>query len=101
MLSDTIRSVRAAIPVLAITLVLAGCASRRPAAEPDLTYVANGSGAKCYDAVRAALEPQGITPHCLGSVRFGISVETKDAARARLLLRPLCADPDLYLILVP
>jgi hypothetical protein len=90
---------RTAATVLAITSILSACASSRP--EPNLVDVANGAGEKCYDAVRAALEPQGITPHCLGSVRFGISVEAREAARARALLKPLCADPDLYLILVP
>jgi len=54
-----------------------------------LVEIANGGGEKCYDAVRAALEPQRITPHCIGSVRFGISVEAKDAARARATLKPL------------
>lgn len=89
------------VPIVGlVAALLGGCATCRPAAEPDLVAVADGSGEASYEAVRAALVPCGITPHALGSVRFGIWVEARDAARARALLQPVCADPELDLVLV-
>jgi hypothetical protein len=97
------RSLRVIYRVVGLAAVVyggAGCASRRQdLAEP--VYVANGSGERCYEAVRGALEPLGIMPHCLGSVRFGIAVDRKDEARARAALEPVCRGPELYLVMEP